>query len=125
MTASAPYSPDIYRSWQDLSTTSARGVLPVVQRLVRPQSVVDVGCGNGPWLGVWLELGVDDVIGVDGDYVDRTTLRMPADRFLARDLTQPLRLDRGFDLAMSLEVGEHLPHERAASFVGDLCALAP
>ncbi|MDW8444469.1 MAG: hypothetical protein RML45_09315 [Acetobacteraceae bacterium] len=37
----------------------------------------------------------------------------------------PIDLDRRFDLALSLEVAEHLPPERAAGFVADLVRLAP
>jgi SAM-dependent methyltransferase len=105
--------------------TSARTILPFVVDLIRPSSVVDVGCGIGTWLQVCRELDVDEIFGVDGDYVDPALLCVPAEHFLARDLTQPLRLDRKFDVALSLEVGEHLPASRAESFVSDLCQLAP
>ena len=50
------------------------------------------------------------------------------DRFVAHDLTRPLPdavLYERHDLALSLEVAEHLPEARAASFVGELCELAP
>ncbi len=50
---------------------------------------------------------------------------IPAQDFLARDLTRPLEIDRRFDLAMSMEVAEHLPEARSASFVADLTRLAP
>ncbi len=72
-----------------------------------------------------MELGIIDVIGLDGEYIDRTTLHIPVDKFLARDLCHPLRLDRKFDLAVSMEVAEHLPAEFAAQFVGELTKLAP
>jgi hypothetical protein len=68
---------------------------------------------------------VDDVIGVDGEYIDRDALLIPPERFLAHDLATCLRMDRAFDLAISLEVAHYLPKSRAAGFVADLCALAP
>jgi hypothetical protein len=43
---------------------------------------------------------------------------------LARDLTKPLQLDRTFDLAVCLEVAEHLPKSRANGLVGDLTSMA-
>jgi len=45
--------------------------------------------------------------------------------FRRTKLEEPIRIERRFDLAMSVEVAEHLPPERAAGFVADLCALAP
>jgi len=88
------------------------------------KSVVDVGCGLGAWLSVFRELGVQDCLGVDGDYVDCRQLQMPIDAFLARDLAQPLKLDRRFDLAISLEVAEHLPPASASIFIESLVSLA-
>jgi SAM-dependent methyltransferase len=88
-------------------------------------SVVDIGCGDGSWLFVFRKLGVEDILGLDGEYVDRNVLQIPQDRFQAVDLTKPFGLKRVFDLAISLEVAEHLPAESASSFVASLCGLAP
>ena len=66
-----------------------------------------------------------EVFGIDGDYVDRSLLRIPVERFRAVDLAQPFRLEQSFDLALSLEVGEHLPESSAEGFVQSLTRLAP
>ena len=100
-------------------------IVRVVADLVPVSSVCDVGCGVGTWLSVWQELGVTDIYGIDGDYVDRAHLMVEANRFHPHDLTQPVRVERTFDLAMCLEVAEHLPPERAESLVADLTRLAP
>ncbi len=50
---------------------SAEKVLPIVIENLRPQSVLDVGCGQGAWLHVWQKLGVPDITGIDGDYVNK------------------------------------------------------
>lgn len=110
-------------SWQRASR-SARRVVPLLMRLVAPRSAVDVGCGAAAWLEVLRESGVDDVLGVDGAHVTGL-LRIPPALFHAHDLSLPLRLPRRFDLALSLEVAEHLPPTEAERFVGDLVALAP
>lgn len=104
---------------------SAAVIAPILVAALRPRSVVDVGCGTGTWLAAFREAGVRDVLGVDGDYVSRSSLDIPVEDFLASDLNAPLRIDRSFDLALSLEVAEHLAPSRAEGFVGDLVRLAP
>jgi len=121
----SPYTSNFYNTYLDESRGSARSVLPHVFELVKPHSVIDVGCGVGTWLSVCLELGVSDVLGVDGDYVDKKQLLISADNFASHDLSVDLKLDRQFDLAMSLEVAEHIPKECAQTFVRSLTGLAP
>ncbi len=101
---------------------SAQAVLPIIFNLIHPKSIVDVGCGTGTWLGVAKSLGAKDVVGFEGEWV-RGSAKDDLDiRFV--DLEQSLRLDRKFDLAICLEVAEHLSAARAASLVDDLCALS-
>lgn len=103
---------------------SALRVLPVVVDMIKPRSVVDVGCGTGDWLSTLTEITACEVVGLDGDYVPIDLLAIPHDSFIPTDLSQPFALDRPFDLAMSLEVAEHLPPSRASGFVHDLTHLA-
>jgi SAM-dependent methyltransferase len=99
---------------------SAARVLPCLLNELQIRSVLDVGCGQGAWLNVWLRLGVTDVVGIDGAYVDRSKLAIPVTAFRAMDLTAHFCLGQRFDLVQSLEVAEHLPESSAASFVGSL-----
>ena len=89
------------------------------------RSVVDLGCGDGTWLSVFHRAGVEEVQGYDGDHIDRSMLRIPAERFETADLSKPFRLSRRYDLACSLEVGEHLPQASADDLVSALVAAAP
>jgi hypothetical protein len=68
---------------------------------------------------------MEDIFGIDGFYVRRELLEIPPEKFVAHDLQEPFRLDRIFDLVVSLEVAEHLPKESAAGFVESLTRLAP
>lgn len=117
-----PYSETFYKDQADASLRSARRIVPLLMEMVGPHSVLDLGCGVATWLQAFGEAGVETLQGVDGDYVERSRLRIPTDRFFAHDLTQPLSLDRQFDLVMSVEVAEHLPPEKADTFVASLVA---
>ena len=119
------YSEGFYQRHQDGMRRSAREVVPLVMDLVRPTSVIDVGCGVGTWLSVFRETGVEDIFGIDGDWVEKSQLEIPGDRFLAADLAKPFLIERQFDLVVSLEVAEHLPGSRAEAFVDSLTSLGP
>jgi SAM-dependent methyltransferase len=122
---STPAYDDAFFATQGTDDRSAALVWPHVLRLIEPTSVVDVGCGIGTWLRTLAEIHDCEILGIDGAYVPAERRRIPADRFVERDLGLPLRLDRAFDLAICLEVAEHLPDERSAGLVRDLTALAP
>lgn len=120
-----PYDDSFYLGQRDLSYRSAGHVVPIVLSLLPVRSVIDVGCGVGTWAAQFLEHGVNDVVGIDGDYVNRTLLKIPASCFVPCDLSRPIRMARTFDLAACLEVAEHLMDSRAESLVDDLTKLAP
>jgi SAM-dependent methyltransferase len=120
-----PYSADFFRAHREGAWRSARATVPLILDVIAVQSVIDVGCGQGTWLAAFHECGVLDICGIDGDYIDRERLEIPAECFLAHDLHRPLHVPREFDLAISLEVAEHLPPESADSFVISLVQLAP
>jgi SAM-dependent methyltransferase len=123
--AETPYTEAFYVNLGDRSYQSADCVLPLVLSIVPAKSAIDVGCGIGTWTCKLLECGVTDVLGIDGDYVNRELLRIPRDCFQAWDLSKPLTIDRRFELAVCLEVAEHLPPARAEGLVEDLVRLAP
>ncbi len=120
-----PYTAAFYQNYLEESRGSARGLLPHVVGMFAPSSVVDVGCGVGTWLSVFRELGISSTMGIDGAYVDTSQLLIPRDMFRSHDLSKALRLDERFDIAVSLEVAEHIPSENAQTFVDTLTGLAP
>jgi hypothetical protein len=117
------YDKAFYAEQCEGSRRSAKEIVPLILKIIEPKSVIDVGCGLGDWLSVFKECNVADILGVDGNYVNREMLKIPQDRFMPHDLKQPLRLERKYDLVMSLEVAEHLPVECAPIFVESLTRL--
>ena len=109
------------------SRATARPLLPLVIEAVGgpPKTVVDVGCNTGIFLQEFQRLGVERVLGLDGEWVPRERLQIPTSAFRAVDLRKPVALPEHFDLAMSLEVAEHLEPEYADTFVDSLVSLAP
>ena len=115
------YDPRFFASIAPSSLDSASIIVPLVLRDLAPASVVDFGCGEGAWLSTFVANGLEDVEGIDGDHVDRTMLRIEARRFTAMDLEHALPTRRRFDLAMSLEVAEHLTADGGRRLVDALC----
>lgn len=119
------YSKTFFRDQMERSRMSAQEMVPVVLQMVNVKSVVDVGCGMGTWLSVFKEKGITDILGMDGEWVDQKMMMITSSEFINKDLTQPIKLDRKFDLAVSMEVGEHLEERFADTFVRSLTDLAP
>jgi SAM-dependent methyltransferase len=110
------YGPGFFVERHSTVTASAAVVVPLIVELLQPRSVLDVGCGQGEWMDAF---DVDvDVFGVD--------ISAPEDEaFIRCDLTEPLDLGKRFDLALCLEVGEHLPALAADTLVDSLVRHAP
>ncbi|MEZ5003150.1 MAG: methyltransferase domain-containing protein [Chitinophagales bacterium] len=118
------YNAEFYKGQKHISKQSAEEVIPLLIKLLNPQSVADVGCGVGTWLSVWKNNSVHNLIGIDGDYVDRSQLQINVDEFIPYDLTTSLIFDKKFDIATSFEVGEHIPTEHSDIFVKNICSLS-
>jgi SAM-dependent methyltransferase len=115
------YGTDFYRFLASFAVRSAQRVVPLLTSASPVHSVVDFGCGEGAWLSVWAAAGAS-VTGVDGPYIETTSLLIDPGKFHAADLSAPIDLGRQFDLVQSLEVAEHLPPAKAEQFVKTLTA---
>jgi SAM-dependent methyltransferase len=123
------YSDDFYTTIAPGCRDSAAVVVPLVLDTYAKLNggsgalgltVVDVGCGQGWWGAEFAAHGCD-VTGIDGGYVPDRQI----EAFVEADLAQQLpEFARAFEVAVCLEVAEHLPPSRAAGFVADLCALS-
>lgn len=120
------YDERFYDDQRDLSRRSAAEVVPLLLQIVGPTSVVDVGCGVGTWLNAFVERGVTDVTGVEGAHIRGVALEIEPSALTVVDLgTGVLELPRTYDLALCMEVAEHLPIGAARGLVRSLTGLAP
>ncbi len=125
MQSTTQYDQTFYAGQRDGSLQSARAIIPLLLSHLSIHSVVDVGCGVGPWLKAFQENGISYVTGYDGEYVDTSTLAIDAKNFKVMDLSTDFVLPRKADLAISLEVAEHLPSKSGDHLVQQLVSAAP
>jgi hypothetical protein len=115
------YGTDFYRFLASFAVRSAQRIVPTLTAGLPVRSVADFGCGQGAWLSVWAAAGAS-VTGVDGPYIESTSLLIDPGSFHAADLSAAIDLGRKFDLVQSLEVAEHVPRAKAEQFVDTLTA---
>lgn len=116
-----PYGEEFYSGQIAGSARSARTILALLFEIYRPRSVVDVGCGRGAWLSAAESLGASKLTGYEGPWVTSSSLLSGRIELHAVDLEGEFHIAERHDLAISVEVAEHLSERRAAAFVAKLC----
>ncbi|MCX6278091.1 MAG: methyltransferase domain-containing protein [Bacteroidetes bacterium] len=106
------------------NTRAAEEIVPVLMEWFHPNSVVDVGCGLGTWLNVFKLNGAKEILGIDGNHLDTTLLAINRNEVLLTDLEEEFGISRKFDLAISLEVAEHISSASADRFIESLTKLS-
>lgn len=114
------YDLPYYAACRDGSRKSAEVIVPLIMEWAAPASVLDLGCGVGDWLSVFKTAGLREIHGVYGDYMRGEQLAISERELTAHNLATPYHADRRYDLAMSMEVGEHLPAGSAPCLVRSL-----
>lgn len=102
------------------SYLAALEIFEFLFRHITVRSVIEFGCGCGAWLKAVKKLvpkGV--VLGIDGSDVDRSEY-LDEKEFQKEDITT-YRPQKRYDLAVSIEVAEHLDEVYADQFVENLC----
>ena len=119
------YDNTFYSEMELSSYKAAKIILPIISEIIRPKSVIDIGCGTGMWLKVWKEdIGVEDYFGVEGPYLEKEKIQIENNKILLADLKKDFEIGKRFEIAMSLEVAEHLPESVATQFVKKLTSLS-
>jgi SAM-dependent methyltransferase len=115
-------SPRYIHTENDHNLKAPRVIVPRLVELFQPKSVIDFGCGVGTFLSVFKEQGIIKVKGIDGNWVDKSLLYryLNSEEFLENDLGERVDIKEKFDLALCLEVAEHLDEKYADVLVNNL-----
>jgi SAM-dependent methyltransferase len=115
------YDSNFYIWVNKTSKESAKKIIPIINSILKPKNILDVGCGNGVWLSEWQKLeSVEKVTGIDGYYINRNDLFIKKNQFRPHDLTIPFDFRETFALVQSLEVAEHIPKKNADNFISSI-----
>ena len=109
---------------EDLHTnTSAEIIVTHVMNLLHPTSVSDFGCGKGQFLNAFKNSGVSTVHGYDGPWAKEPSREnLDEQEFTCVDFEQAAQIHpQKTDVALSLEVAEHLSATSARDFIRLLC----
>lgn len=120
------YGENFYDGQMDGSLRSGRKYAQFITSIYKPTSVVDLGCGRGTWLKAFKEICAQQLMGLDGDWNSQDKMIDQSITFQSVDLNQPVVLpnNQRFDLAISLEVAEHLESASAKTFVNSITQLS-
>ena len=101
---------------------AATKILNYIFQYINPTSVVDFGCGSGTWLKAAKDLKNNlRIHGYDFSDVNRNEF-LKEDEFTSCNLETFEYSDERYDLAMSIEVAEHLDKVAADKFIENLCS---
>ena len=106
------------------SQSSAEQIVPLLISKYSPASIVDVGCGTGPFANEFLKLGVTEVIGYEGAWMKPLPTLLPKNMYVYQDLTKPFTPLRKYGMCLCLEVAEHLDESDADVLIETLTNLS-
>lgn len=121
----AVYDEQFYQDQISGSYKSAVQFVRYFSNIINPKTVADVGCGRGTWLKAFKEHGATHCVGFDGPWNSQSKMLDQGIKFVCSDLNESLsKHGESFDLALSLEVAEHLEETSAVHFINGLTSLS-
>jgi len=108
----------------DTSYRSALEMLGALNDTISYQTVIDIGAGVGAWSRAAIELN-KTVLSIDGNWVQEIPGKFELLKYSFQNLNEPINTDSIYDLAICVEVAEHLLPVRSEDLISDLCGLAP
>jgi hypothetical protein len=124
------YTVDFYESVNQRASETAKLVFEILNKYVRVESIVDAGCGSGAWIRTAIEEGLEKAYGIDltssielinkntdfKEYLDSGRIELIERDFVSNPISEFPKAD----VAVCLEVLEHLPPSIAGSLVSRL-----
>lgn len=121
------YDRDFYTLRDQRTRHAAEVIFDILMMYnVKVDSIADLGGGVGTFLSVAKQkYNLDDrnIFLLEREYVKDYIVVEPVS-YIPTDLENKITLNRKVDVAMSLEVAEHLTPTRAESYIDDLCGLS-
>lgn len=114
------YTDDFFRENAENGIKTARWFLPLLKSHIGFSSFIDIGCGRGHYLLAADEIGINRSLGIEGSDNAFLNLFVDKSRILQRDLRDPVRLDETWDMAISIEVAEHIDREYSDVYLDTL-----
>ncbi len=116
------YDQGFYATHMSGMSASGKNVLGLIFDLYKPEAVMDAGCGQGAWLAAAESHGATTLQGFDGPWVNSDAMQSEKINFTSANFDQQMPTPpQKFDLAISLEVAEHISGANAQNFVNFLC----
>ena len=117
------YNSSYHKNQSNKSYVYGKEIIPFLKESFSINSVIDIGSGICGFLKAANEFDIEDVIGVDGDYVNPNDLLVKKENFIPYNLENKLNLKRKFDLVVSLETAEHIDKKFAQTFIDTITSL--
>ena len=102
---------------------AAKAVVPIVCNFFTPKKVIDFGCGVGCWLKAFDEYcELEKMMGLEGDWLSKEKLMIPEKniRYVDFMMGQELSFEDKYDLAICLEVAEHIDEENGEHLLNNM-----
>ena len=116
------YNERFFQNTIEFELESAAAFVDVVLLHYSPKSIVDIGCGAGIYLKAFSDRGIVNLLGIDGAPAAASEFMLDKSKLEIFDLSKKYNFAEKFDLALCLEVAEHLPEEDADVLVENIIA---
>ena len=115
------YDKGYYKKHQDGSYQSASRILRFLKTLLHFETVIDFGCGMGTWGVAAKELGARRYIGIDQHKYDISYMQIDSSEYWENNLQLPIYIEHCYDLAICVEVAEHIPEDSVNTLIDNIC----